>query len=479
MEWYNLQQESSTRFYSIEHRRDLEAPFYHEFLILKLVDGAVCRIERVGEGSQTDAIRDLGCTSHDVIQWYAQDNYEAAIAGSGLVAIINFDQGFDILDVLAICYGVQHTKASSVYTLQRFNCYFLCLTILAILSRQVANRENNTTFDERGSDVTTTLESLFATSLEAPRKHAILRLSVVLAPNNSHPDEADLRLLIEAVTQGSDLTTLPSSLEVPSLSKILELFWKEQHHHLKIQYPKEDTPNDMAVSKFREDYIHHRVADHAHRVAQYRLAAAPSVTRGMEDAMQEVWELVLHLLRCDAAAKPLTKWHLKIFSCTTPIHIYAPDLKSESRIWFTTPPLTQAHISNIMNIQLITTSKDQGWADEMHRESCSWFDLVIIDNPNAKRSRMQAEVPLEWASHSNEVAHGEYVKYQGKIFTATDDICAYLLPGNCIGVQVVAQDPNWRNYATEGQLVIVFSQSGGTAGYSGIFLLTNLVQSLV
>ncbi|KAG8695112.1 hypothetical protein FRC09_009392 [Ceratobasidium sp. 395] len=57
MGWYNQQRRSSTTFQSIEHCRTLEGPFYHEFLLLKLTDGAVCRVERTGEGSRAGAIR--------------------------------------------------------------------------------------------------------------------------------------------------------------------------------------------------------------------------------------------------------------------------------------------------------------------------------------------------------------------------------------------------------------------------------------
>ncbi|KAG9085684.1 hypothetical protein FS749_004231 [Ceratobasidium sp. UAMH 11750] len=139
MDWYEQQRQTSTRFQLIEHRKNLDGPFYHEFLLLKLTDGAVCRVERTGEGSRADALRYTGCTSNDLIQWFSEDDYAkfSDTMPSNLVAEIDLQQEFDILDVLAVCYSIQNTEACSVYTLQRYNCYFFCWTILAVLTRRL------------------------------------------------------------------------------------------------------------------------------------------------------------------------------------------------------------------------------------------------------------------------------------------------------------------------------------------------------
>ncbi|KAG8719589.1 hypothetical protein FRC09_010928 [Ceratobasidium sp. 395] len=142
MSWYNDQRQSSTKFRSIEHRRHPDAPFFHEFLLLKLTDGAVCRVERTGEGSHADAIRSIGCVANDIIQWFCNMDYDTfSAAPSERIAEVDLGQEFDILDILAICYSIQHTRACCAYTLQRYNCYFLCLTVLAVLTRRVANWE--------------------------------------------------------------------------------------------------------------------------------------------------------------------------------------------------------------------------------------------------------------------------------------------------------------------------------------------------
>ncbi|KAF8686335.1 hypothetical protein RHS04_00329 [Rhizoctonia solani] len=144
LKWYKLQSESSTKFTVIEHRRELKAPFHHEYLLIHLEDGAIYRLERTGEGSHQNAIRRVGCKAHDIIQWFAKDDYlnhPLAREPSELVTKIEFPEVFDLLDVLAICYGIQGIEKSSVYTLQRYNCYFLCLTVLSLLARRCANWE--------------------------------------------------------------------------------------------------------------------------------------------------------------------------------------------------------------------------------------------------------------------------------------------------------------------------------------------------
>ncbi|KAG8796008.1 hypothetical protein FRC12_006337 [Ceratobasidium sp. 428] len=186
MGWYSQQRQSSTAFQSIEHRRTLEGPFYHEFLLLKLTDGAVCRVERTGEGSRTDAIRYMGCTAHDLIQWFSEADYTSfsVKSPSESIAEINLGREFDILDVLAVCYSIQNTKACRAYTLQRYNCYFLCLSILAVLTRRVASWETKIDVDKWDSSLTVMYERWSNLSPDQAKEHGILAICAYLEPHN-------------------------------------------------------------------------------------------------------------------------------------------------------------------------------------------------------------------------------------------------------------------------------------------------------
>ncbi|KAG8699088.1 hypothetical protein FRC08_005509, partial [Ceratobasidium sp. 394] len=140
--WYQtLRKNSSTRIKSIEHRRSTEGPFFHEFLLVRLLDGSYCRLDRSGEGgAKLDFLRESGSAAFDIIQWFPQHSYLMGdiIRTSTVVAEVTFPREFDIVDVLAVCYSIHQHKDACNYTLQRFNCYFLCSTILAILARRVA-----------------------------------------------------------------------------------------------------------------------------------------------------------------------------------------------------------------------------------------------------------------------------------------------------------------------------------------------------
>ncbi|KAH7333777.1 hypothetical protein B0J17DRAFT_676816 [Rhizoctonia solani] len=137
--WYQQQRQarSSTDFTSIEHWKTKRAPFYHEYLIIRLNgEEDVCRVERLGEGSRRDAIKRLGCTAYDIIQCVSTVEYASSPISkepAELVCRVEFPRAFDLQDILAICWSVQQTPRCSAYTPQRYNCYFLCSTILAVL----------------------------------------------------------------------------------------------------------------------------------------------------------------------------------------------------------------------------------------------------------------------------------------------------------------------------------------------------------
>ncbi|KAG8689621.1 hypothetical protein FRC09_012345 [Ceratobasidium sp. 395] len=188
MRWYKQQTPSSTHFRSIEHRRSTDGPFFHEYLMLMLTDGAVCRVERMGDGSRADALR-----TEDFAAFKATGTSE-------VIAEVEFPLEYDILDVLAVCYTIQNIKACRVYTLQRYNCYFLCLSVLAILTRRVANWETvleNSTWD---SLLTTSLDNLPKLPPEESNKYLILRICALLNPESTQCTRSVINALREPLS---------------------------------------------------------------------------------------------------------------------------------------------------------------------------------------------------------------------------------------------------------------------------------------
>ncbi|KAB5591571.1 hypothetical protein CTheo_5000 [Ceratobasidium theobromae] len=191
MKWHADQRSSSTRFRSIRHLQDDNPPFFHEYLLLELEDGSICRVERTGEGSRVDAVRFIGCPANDTIQWFTTRNYEIYTRDkpSKLIARVNFYHDFDILDVLAICYAVHAQRRTRAYTLQRFNCYFLCNTILLVLTRHLAEWENIITLDTWKSALCRTFDQLHDTPYDSPESPLIFRVCSTLDPGSRNPAE--------------------------------------------------------------------------------------------------------------------------------------------------------------------------------------------------------------------------------------------------------------------------------------------------
>ncbi|KAG8694940.1 hypothetical protein FRC08_008167 [Ceratobasidium sp. 394] len=195
-QWYQIQLKrsrearSTTRFTTIQHRRTLDSPFFHEFLLIPLIDGSYYRVERTGVGSNIDAITLYGCTACDMIEWFPAVKYEALALDrpSSLITEVQFPFEFDILDILAICYSIQKHSRARNYSLQCFNCYFFCCAILSILTRRVVDLENMVNsgrweellgrlFDEM---------SVFSGSplLPEAKKYSILWVCAALQPQN-------------------------------------------------------------------------------------------------------------------------------------------------------------------------------------------------------------------------------------------------------------------------------------------------------
>ncbi|KAF8684581.1 hypothetical protein RHS04_01172 [Rhizoctonia solani] len=209
MKWYSKIPSRSTIFYSIQHRRSTKGPFYHEFLQIQLTDGSVCIVERMGEGIQSGAISCTGCTSHDIIQWFTADEYstwslDPKHKPSEVIVEIKFPRAFDLLDVLAICYATKHHARATNYTLQRFNCYFLCCTILSILARCISPWEHYITTSDWNDMIEETLEDL---------RHSDSSNLLIRHPLGSM--EFPMRSSPEIVTNQSDQRTHMQHSEAP------------------------------------------------------------------------------------------------------------------------------------------------------------------------------------------------------------------------------------------------------------------------
>lgn len=136
-DWYRSQ--PVTQFKSIQYRKDRQEPFCHEFIVLKLNDGTICRFERMGDpDTRTAALARRGTTAHDFAQVWPKEQLAKLDESSDVIAEIEYPQEFDILDILALCYAIHQDPEAKQYTLQRYNCYFLSWSIMTYLARKAS-----------------------------------------------------------------------------------------------------------------------------------------------------------------------------------------------------------------------------------------------------------------------------------------------------------------------------------------------------
>ncbi|KAG8734963.1 hypothetical protein FRC10_011154 [Ceratobasidium sp. 414] len=214
--WYRTQVKSSlqgagptTRFSVMQHRRTLEPPFFHEFLLIPLTDGSCYRLERTGVGSNVDAISETGSAACDIIEWFPRDKYKEYIKDkpSDLITEVRFSSDFDILDVLAVCYSIQQQPRARKYTLQCYNCYFFCCTILAALTRRLVDWERiefSNTWDKILEQVFDKISALSSSPItEKAKEYSILRVCSLRDPQNPSPGQPVINALRDALQTAS------------------------------------------------------------------------------------------------------------------------------------------------------------------------------------------------------------------------------------------------------------------------------------
>ncbi|CAE6439946.1 unnamed protein product [Rhizoctonia solani] len=159
--WYREQ--PCTQFRSLEHREEAGAySIRHEFVALNMMDGSICRVERMGDPhTRLEALSQHGSPAHDVAQFYRpKAKSEAKLDTSRLIAKITFPKNLDLMDVLLICRAIQEGDKTRNYTLRTFNCYFFSLAIQMCLCRLCVDWEDTVSRDEWYSKLSSAITAL-------------------------------------------------------------------------------------------------------------------------------------------------------------------------------------------------------------------------------------------------------------------------------------------------------------------------------
>ncbi|PVF93466.1 hypothetical protein CPB86DRAFT_877125 [Serendipita vermifera] len=191
-DWYGSQ--PVTSFRSLQHRKDRAEPFCHEFVVLRLTNGSLCRIERrCDPNTTTAALARHGTTAHDFVQVWPAEYLNELDESSDVVAEIEYPEEFDIRDVLSLCYAVHQDHEAKQYSLQRYNCYFFCWSIVSFLARRTAKWEQLFTeaaWQELMHTTSKTMEEI--SSCHDPELHPhdlAFRVTRLLSEDNEAPSQ--------------------------------------------------------------------------------------------------------------------------------------------------------------------------------------------------------------------------------------------------------------------------------------------------
>lgn len=195
LNWYNEQ--PCTRFQTLQHRKE-RTGFWHEYIVLKLMDGSICRLERMGHPyARIEALSAQGTTAHDIARCFRPKQIpEADLGGSDIIAEVTFPQPLDLIDVLRVCRAIQEGEKTCNYTLLSSNCYFFCLAIQACLTRLVADWRIQSPSDDLVSVWKDSLNTLGDTlSLAGRQKAPLLRVYSMFSLSTSLVDRIVEELL--------------------------------------------------------------------------------------------------------------------------------------------------------------------------------------------------------------------------------------------------------------------------------------------
>ncbi|KAG8681145.1 hypothetical protein FRC11_001507, partial [Ceratobasidium sp. 423] len=139
--WYKSQ--PSTKFTQLQYRKERKKPWEHEYIVVELENGTVCRFDRRARAENlVDAFTSEGLDAEDtahVISKGDREHYPEINNGSDLILRMHFPDGQDIISILSICHGIRQNRETECYSLIRYNCYFFSWMIVTALARRTVD----------------------------------------------------------------------------------------------------------------------------------------------------------------------------------------------------------------------------------------------------------------------------------------------------------------------------------------------------
>ncbi|KAG8792629.1 hypothetical protein FRC12_005408 [Ceratobasidium sp. 428] len=125
-----------------------------------------------------------------------------------------------------------------------------------------------------------------------------------------------------------------------------------------------------------------------------------------------------------------------------------------SKIWYTTPPITQELLDRLETIQLNTVSVQESFDEDGE----NWFEFVIYRswNPSEPRINLATKQDLVWPCHQTPTSYTDGVREEGYIFRRGDEMLKEIEAGDVLTVRVCAKGSGCVNYAKEGEIAVTF-----------------------
>ncbi|KDN44025.1 hypothetical protein RSAG8_05757, partial [Rhizoctonia solani AG-8 WAC10335] len=188
--WYKSQ--PSTKFTQLQYRKERKKPWEHEYIVVELDNGTVCRFDRRAHAETlADAFTSEGLDAEDtahVIDKQDGEHYPEINNDSNLVLRMHFPDGQDILSILGICYGIQQNRETECYSLIRYNCYFFSWMIVVALARRTVDWALLGSDDQLWDElVNTTMAGLKSDPSKLDQLKAGTRAMLGKKPNHAAP----------------------------------------------------------------------------------------------------------------------------------------------------------------------------------------------------------------------------------------------------------------------------------------------------
>ncbi|CEL57180.1 hypothetical protein RSOLAG1IB_08413 [Rhizoctonia solani AG-1 IB] len=274
-DWYRLHPQGIR---SMQHRKEVQAPFYHEYVTFSLDDGSCFRIDRrqlPNEQSPIECTEDQGVEAYDTIEQIRSlddSMYNPSICLIHLdfaKAKVGTPHLFQILR--AIC---KHPVAR-VYTIQRYNCYFYAHTIILLFLNWASCWDSDCFWDE---------------AEPAIRQSQLLAFIRDLL-------QIDIKILINPAASDSGRTTEPKP-ERPSGGSRRFGNWKNplKKARAKQSSNQRSTMNELTMHEVQVEGLQKlssaMIRVHARQVEEYKFVlhcSALQIERDMKTTISDIW----------------------------------------------------------------------------------------------------------------------------------------------------------------------------------------------